>query len=109
MAASNKPPDPDLAVLTSADFEKVYEPAEDSYLLLDALALDLPAVLVKIQSSRPQTMPVAMEIGCGSGIVSTFLSRIAQGNVLLFASDINPDAARCASALFRHNKVPLLV
>jgi len=38
-----KPRDPNLDHLTSSTFEHVYEPCEDSYLLMDALHADLIA------------------------------------------------------------------
>ena len=42
-ATAWKPRDPNLDHLTSSTFEHVYEPCEDSYLLMDALHADLIA------------------------------------------------------------------
>ena len=49
--------------ISSADFKQVYEPNEDTFLLVDALYCDLQSMV----DSRPAT---CVEIGPGSGVVS---------------------------------------
>lgn len=48
---------PCMEHLTAADFEHVYEPAEDTYLLLDCIQHELPA----LSARKPK---LAVEIGC---------------------------------------------
>ena len=67
--------------------ESVYEPAEDSLLLLDAL---------RSVSSRK-----VLEIGCGSGFLSLCL---AKSNSVT-AVDINPDAVRAAKGNAKRNSL----
>jgi release factor glutamine methyltransferase len=71
--------------------ESVYEPAEDSFILLDALESDHPLIL-----SCPPT--ICLEIGSGSGVGSSFLSSLVGPTEALFLStDINPDACRATN------------
>ena len=51
-----KIPTPDFSHLSAAEFESVYEPAEDSFLLLDAIEAELPE-LIRL---RPE---VCVEVG----------------------------------------------
>ncbi|XP_062548947.1 uncharacterized protein LOC134213686 [Armigeres subalbatus] len=70
------------------DHDNVYEPAEDSFLLLDALEDELEA----LEQLRPL---VCVELGPGSGIIVTALSK-AFGNCVSYCIgvDINPRACR---------------
>jgi release factor glutamine methyltransferase len=90
-------PTPDYSHLKMSDFEKVYEPAEDTFVFLDALENDLELIL----SMKPS---VCIEIGCGSGVVINFLTKHLTnqwlksdklkdiGIPLFIATDINKDA-----------------
>lgn len=61
----------------------VYEPAEDSFLLADAV----------VEEAEPGMR--ILEVGAGSGFVSTVLRANVKG-IRVFATEINPHAARCA-------------
>ncbi|KAF8592060.1 S-adenosyl-L-methionine-dependent methyltransferase [Ramaria rubella] len=93
-------PTPDLSHLTSADYEDVYEPAEDTFILLDALEQD--AYLFQSAAST-----VCLEIGSGSGCVSAFLAKILGSRSLLLCTDINVHASRCTLRTGRQNNVDL--
>ncbi|BGP00499.1 Methylase [Rhodotorula toruloides ATCC 204091] len=92
-------PTPITSHLSAADFETVYEPAEDTFILLDALEQD--AELLK--GSR-----VCLEIGSGSGCVSAFLGAICgSSSALYLTTDLNPHACRCTLLTSTRNSVPL--
>ena len=87
---------PDLSPETLAFTDKFYPPSEDSYLLLDALEKDA--------SLLTQTDPLlCLEVGSGSGIVSTFLARILGPYRIFLATDINNYACLATKYTAAHN------
>ncbi|KAJ1842187.1 HemK methyltransferase member 2 [Coemansia sp. RSA 2703] len=77
---------PDTSHLRDPQFASVYEPAEDTYLLLDALENDR----ARLHAQRPT---ICVEIGSGSGCVSAFLGQVlAPHGSLIISTDINPAA-----------------
>jgi len=74
--------------------DDVYEPAEDSYLLIDA-------ALNEIAGSDRRLHII--EIGTGSGIVTAAMMRDAPEHIYA-ATDISPHAVACAKA----NRVPVV-
>lgn len=76
--------------------DSVYEPAEDSYLLLDCLEQSIPKL-------RHLKYPVICEIGSGSGVVSTFLKANVFPQGLFFATDLNPNACETIVATVEAN------
>ncbi|CAF1010962.1 unnamed protein product [Adineta steineri] len=61
-------PTPDLSHFKRNDYNEIYEPDADSFLLLDALELKLN----KILEQKPF---IILEFGCGSGLATTFIAK----------------------------------
>ncbi|GLB36470.1 putative methyltransferase [Lyophyllum shimeji] len=93
-------PTPDLSHLTAKDYDTVYEPAEDTFLLLDALEADEQ----QLKSLHPT---ISLEIGSGSGCVTSFIGKILGPSVLYLCTDINPHACRCTLSTGAQNDVAL--
>lgn len=84
-------------------FDRVYEPAEDSYLLLDTLSSSSETAFLhnrfNEQSSAP---PLVLEVGVGSGVVLAFVAANAASifgrhDVLTLGTDINSFACKAAA------------
>lgn len=73
---------PSIDHLTSEDYQNIYEPAEDSFLLLDALEKDLQFLQKNL---KPR---VCLEIGSGSGIIITSVAKYVS-DCLCLSTDIN--------------------
>ncbi|KJH49364.1 methyltransferase small domain protein [Dictyocaulus viviparus] len=91
-----------LYKLNAVQQKSVYEPSEDTFLLLDAIEKDIQW----LRSLQPQ---IILEIGCGSGIVSAFLNQAIGGNVTSFATDYNQHALECTMETGRLNGVKIEV
>ncbi len=97
---------PDLGARSERSCD-VYDPAEDTFLLMDALEAD-SAILLHL---RPL---LVLEVGSGSGCVSVFacgmLRQLLGRNVLALATDINAAATKATLRCARRNtnRSPLL-
>lgn len=86
-------PTPDVA----AD-DRVYEPAEDSFLLLDCFEENLAKLQLEFKN------PVVCEIGSGSGVVTAFLKMHVFPLAFYLATDLNPTACSTIIATIQKNE-----
>lgn len=81
---------PSLDHFTATDFQNVYEPSDDTFLLCDALSADVDV----LRQRRPS---LCVEIGSGSGAVITHLASLVPESAAL-AGDTNVAAAAASAA-----------
>ncbi|PHH60386.1 hypothetical protein CDD81_1699 [Ophiocordyceps australis] len=85
-------------------YERVYEPSEDSFLLIDTLSQPAERCFLQQQRRRHAGPPLVVEVGSGSGVVVAFVHAHAatlwgsQSPVLTAAVDISPVACRATAA-----------
>ena len=83
-------------------FDNIYEPAEDSYLLLDTLSASSETEFLSSRFPPSTPSPLVLEVGVGSGVVLAFVAANAQTifnrtDVAFLGSDVNTLAAKAAT------------
>jgi len=90
-------------------FDRIYEPAEDTYLLLDTLSSESESTFLRdrFDNTSLPTPPLVLEVGVGSGVVLAFVaanacSILGRHDVLTLGTDLNRFACQAASQTVRH-------
>ena len=85
------------------NFDRIYEPAEDSYLLLDTLSSPAETLFLSTRFNKGihNPPPIIVEIGTGSGIVLAFVATQAEAifgrnDIVALGTDVNEYACRAA-------------
>jgi len=102
----------------SKDFLNVYEPAEDTFLMIDTINLDKELIFAKIKNkifSKSNNIFNTVEVGCGSGLVSATLVKMIKDYISFdlndeiiykhFCLDVNRDAIDLTRNLMKSYKL----
>lgn len=89
-------PTPSLHIPYNSFPSDIYEPSEDTFLLIDALEDEHK--FLKSQGSY-----LVLEVGSGNGFPITFLSSLLDKNVLALATDINKSATHFTKSVSSFN------
>lgn len=73
------------------DYNHVYDPSEDTFLLMDCLEKDYTENLIQKHTGNETKTTVSLEIGSGSGMISSFIytNKIFGKNNFHISSDVN--------------------
>ncbi|KAF2501731.1 methyltransferase [Lophium mytilinum] len=87
-------------------FDNIYEPAEDSFLLLDTLSSAPETAFLHSRFPPSAPPPLVLEVGTGSGVVLAFVasnasSILGRRDILALGTDINSFACRASSTTIR--------
>jgi release factor glutamine methyltransferase len=90
-------------------FDNVYEPAEDSYLLLDTLSSASEFKFLSERLLRSTPSPVVVEVGTGSGVVLAFVTAHATSifgrrDILTLGTDVNSFACTATTKTVENAK-----
>ena len=92
---------PSLDHASMKDFGEVYEPSDDTYLLIDGIQADVEA------NPSLRASKCILEIGSGSGVPITFCANLIKPPMVI-ATDVNPKALRLTKQTAIENNVHLL-
>lgn len=94
---------PSIDHLRLSDYNLVYEPSDDTFLMLDALAYEFSG-----KPDRLSRISNVLEIGCGTGVSTIFLGILLKASGIeanLYVTDINKDAIRIAKETANRNGI----
>ena len=98
---------PCLDHLRMSDYNVVYEPSDDTYLMMDGLRYDFNGRGENSQANIQTTL----ELGCGTGVSTVYLAQLLVNqrlsNVKHYVTDINRDAIRVTIETIKANNLDL--
>jgi release factor glutamine methyltransferase len=98
---------PYLDHLKMADYNVVYEPSDDTYLMMDGLSYDFNSG----GGNSAANVRTTLELGCGTGVSTIYLAqllaKLKHNNVKHYVTDINTDAIRVTMETIKANNLEL--
>lgn len=96
---------PSLDHVKMSDFEQVYEPSDDTFLLIDG-------ILLALQEGEIRHIHTTLELGCGTGVPTIFLGKQLldddRSSCVHIVTDINPRALQVAQETATANSLSSL-
>ena len=83
------------------DTTRIYDPAEDSFLLIDTLSADTECTFLQARFPTPCLTPLVLEVGTGSGVILAFITQFAEhifgcSNVMTMGLDLSEYACKAS-------------